>query len=239
MIICVNRKNMNRKTIASVLVAAFTVMLLMCGCQRTEVDKLQTGDLVFVTLPYDYQIVLPDTADKTVVYGDRTIYIHVSIAEVDADSVWIIDATLAHGVDRHPIDTLFADFTLRDGSLPRFEVFRLKDNSNAAQYVKNAKHYLGSSYDMSFVPDNDEYYCCELVRDSYVTDDGEHIFGLRDVNFSEPDGTIPVYWTQLFNVLMDRPVPTGIEGTTVRGLTESEAVTKVDVDVASYAAKRN
>lgn len=44
-----------------------------------------------------------------------------------ADSVWIIDATIAHGVDRHPLDTFLRVFTLKDGSYPEFIVKRVKD----------------------------------------------------------------------------------------------------------------
>ena len=88
-------------------------------------DKaLQTGDLIFVGIPADYSLegdsMGSAISDAT---GDGVLnLIHVAIAEVGKDTTWIIDATIKHGVDRHPIDTFFRDFTLKDGSLPHASV---------------------------------------------------------------------------------------------------------------------
>ena len=105
-----------------------TVMLLSLGCIQRN-DRLRNGDLVFVGLPvgYDAGTDFMDAAiSESTGRGDTLNLIHVAIAEVKADSVWIIDATIAHGVDRHPLDTFLTDFTLKDGSYPAFIVKRVK-----------------------------------------------------------------------------------------------------------------
>ena len=121
---------------------------------------MQTGDLLFVGLPYDFTI--GDSTDMssaiTAATGDEegVNYIHVAILEVDDnDSIWVIDATLKHGVDRYPFSTFLSDFTLDDGSYPQLDVMRLKDNRKAADYVENAKTYCGRAYDIYFLPDNE------------------------------------------------------------------------------------
>ena len=172
-----------KKTIFAIALGFATIF---CGCQNkaeqtasNEETKLQTGDLVFVALPLDY---MSDTTEMGSAIAASTgdsvgiNYIHVAIAEVANDSVWIIDATLAHGVDRHPLDTFFCDFTLDDGSLPQMDIMRLSDNSQATKYVENAKQFTGRDYDLYFLPDNDEQYCSELVRNSYIDEKGEHLF---------------------------------------------------------------
>ena len=101
--------------------------------------------------------------------------IHVAIAEVRADSVWIIDATIAHGVDRHPLDTFLKDFTLRDGSYPEFIVKRVK-GVDADAAVERAKSFCGRAYDVRFLPDNEDLYCTELVQVSYLDANGKPVF---------------------------------------------------------------
>ncbi|MBQ4230325.1 MAG: hypothetical protein II671_02125, partial [Salinivirgaceae bacterium] len=132
---------------------AILTTISLVGCNRNtekaepaevQTEQLQTGDLVFVALPLDYMTDTTDMSSAIVsATGDSNgiNYIHVAIAEVANDSIWIIDATLAHGVDRHPLDTFFCDFTLDDGSLPQMDIMRLSDNSNAAKYVENAKQF--------------------------------------------------------------------------------------------------
>ena len=104
------------------IVFLLVILLLAFGCGR-QADRLRSGDLIFVGLPLDYKAE-PDSmaaaiSSATSVEGALNL-IHVAMAEVEADSVWIIDATIAHGVDRHPLDTFLADFTLRDGTMPPY-----------------------------------------------------------------------------------------------------------------------
>ena len=160
---------MNIRTALSATLAALS---LLASCrQAPKEDRLQTGDLVFVGLPLNYSLdegSMDEAISTATGSPDSLNLIHVAIAEVTADSTWIIDATIKHGVDRHPLDTFITDFTLRDGSLPVFIIKRLKDPSKAAGFVENAKRFLGQAYDLHFMPGNDSLYCSELVRDSYI-----------------------------------------------------------------------
>ena len=143
--------------------------LCLVSCRQAEkaVDtQLRTGDLIFVGIPYDYQLVDTSGMDAAIVdaTGDSlgVNYIHVAIVEVDGDSVWIVDATAKRGVDRYPIDTFYRDFRLKDGSYPQFDVMRLKESPDCADFIDNAKGYIGRKYDLAFSPDNEEQYCSDL-----------------------------------------------------------------------------
>ena len=201
-------------------------------------DGIQNGDLVFVGLPIDYNVT--DTTDMcsgiVSATGDSIgiNYIHVAIAEVANDSVWIIDATLKHGVDRHPLDTFLCDFTLGDGSLPQMDIMRLTDNSNAAKYVENAKKFVGCGYDLYFQPDNKEQYCSELVRNSYITNNGEHIFSEAPMNFKSNDGEFPPYWVWLFEQI-DQPIPQGVPGTNPNAMSKEKCLKKINITLNEYS----
>ncbi|MBR1927439.1 MAG: hypothetical protein IJ840_06790 [Bacteroidales bacterium] len=211
------------------------VMAIAVSCHQGRQDTLRTGDLVFVGIPLDYSIEngsMDEAIASATGSPDSLNLIHVAIAEVDAEGKWIIDATVKRGVDRHPLDTFITDFTLKDGSLPVFIVKRLKDPSKAAEYVNNAKKYLGRPYDIHFATDDSELYCSELVRDSYIGPDGKYIFAAAPMNFKNPDGEFPLYWRQLFEMI-GSPIPQGEDGTNPQDMSRSTALVSTTVDLAS------
>lgn len=204
------------------------LFILALSCQQ---PLLRNGDLVFVGLPLDYNAdtTTMSSAISAATGGDGHNIIHVAIAEVKGDSTWIIDATIKRGVDRHPLDTFLADFTLRDGSLPELIVARVK-GIDADKAVIRAKDYCGREYDKCFLPDNEDLYCSELVQLCYLDEAGEQVFDSVPMNFCAPDGTMPPYWTWLFGLLgMD--VPQGVTGTNPQGMYESNNIEYVPVQL--------
>lgn len=209
-----------------------SVLLLAVSCGQ-KVDTLRTGDLVFVGLPLDYDAEgdSMDAAISAATGEDGALnLIHVAIAEVDADSVWIIDATIAHGVDRHPLAVFLKDFTLKDGTYPEFIIKRVKGVDTEAA-VQRARTYCGRGYDVRFLPDNEEQYCTELVQNSYLDASGNQVFHSEPMNFCAPDGTMPPYWEWLFGKL-GMEVPQGVPGTNPQRMAQSDLL--YDVPVKLY-----
>ena len=207
---------------------ALVFVILALSCNRNQ-NRLQNGDLVFVGLPlgYDAETGSVDEAIASATGEDGVLnLIHVAIAEVKADSIWIIDATIAHGVDRHPLDTFLRDFTLPDGSYPEFIVKRV-NGVDADAAVEKAKSFCGRAYDVRFLPDNEDLYCSELVQRSYLDADGKQVFESEPMNFKAPDGTMPPYWEWLFGQL-GMEVPQGLPGTNPQKMSQAECL----VDVA-------
>lgn len=221
------------------LAAAMIASAITAACGQADVNYCSspmTGDLVFVGIPADYSLESDSMAgaiSEATGDGQELNIIHVAIAEVQNDSIWIIDATIKHGVDRHPLDTFLTDFTLKDGSYPVFTVMRLKDDRMAGTFVENAKKYLGQPYDSAFLPDNGAMYCSELVRESYVNPDGTYIFSEAPMNFKDSEGNMPVYWEQLF-ALLGMPVPQGINGTNPQQMSKEPVLQAVDVDITRH-----
>ena len=211
------------------LLTAMALLAIACGPVQ---DRLQNGDLIFVGLPvgYDAETGSMDAAIASATgEKDALNLIHVAIAEVKADSIWIIDATIAHGVDRHPLDTFLTDFTLRDGSYPAFIVKRVK-GVDADAAVERAKTFCGRNYDLHFLPDNEDLYCTELVQKCYLDAGGNPVFESEPMNFLAPDGTMPPYWEWLFGKL-GTEVPQGLPGTNPQKMVESDCL--IDVKIPS------
>lgn len=208
-----------------------TIMLTLAGCTSGKQDSPRSGDLVFVGIPMNYSLQQGSMSEAiSAATSDSTglNLIHVAILEVKGDSTWVIDATIKHGVDRHPLDTFIRDFTLRDGSLPTFKIMRPEASAaEAEQFVQNAKKYLGQPYDVSFLPDNGAMYCSELVYNSYITPDGEHLFSEAPMNFLDKDGNMPIYWTQLFERI-GQQVPQGIPGTNPQKMAAEKTLSPIE-----------
>lgn len=205
-----------------------TAMLLCMAACRPAEDRLRSGDLIFVGLPAEASA---DGGGMGAAIAAATgtgalHYIHVAIAEVQADSVFVIDATLARGVARRPLSVFLADFTRRDGSLPQFTVKRLR--RKAPDAVENAKAFCGLPYDTLFLPKNDALYCSELVRESFRAADGRYLFEEAPMNWKDADGKIPAYWEQLFG-RMGMEVPQGVPGTNPQAMAASAVLRDVAV----------
>ena len=203
-----------KKALLFAFTAAAAAMSALSCRSTAESPRIQTGDLLFVGIPMDYDAESMSRAiAEATSTGGEINYIHTAVLEVDeSGAVWVIDATLAHGVDRHPLDTLFKDFTLNNGCRATFKVMRLKDDSGAARHVEQCKALLGEEYDLYFLPGNGRHYCTEIVYDCYLDKDGRHIFDAPPMNFKNKDGEMPEYWTWLFGQL-GRSVPQGVPGT--------------------------
>ena len=221
-----------KRVIAFLLLAG--VLLASSACKKDkapvapEVPKIETGDLLFVAIPMNYgdEDMAQAIADATS-QGDSLNFIHAAILEVDdAGAVWVIDATIAHVVDRHPLDTLFSDFTLHRGGRATFEVMRLADNRNVAAYVEQAKVFLGEEYDLYFMTFNGRHYCTELISDAYVDEDGHQWFEPEPMNFKNAEGEFPSYWVRLFERLGE-PIPQDELGTNPQAMHASPGLVHV------------
>lgn len=209
----------------------FLLAIVITTSCRQKADGIRNGDLVFVGLPAKYEAEASsiDAAISAATGIENQVQItHVCIVEVAKDSLWIIDATPNRGVSRRPLKTFLEESRRIDGSSPEYIVKRVKGiNTDAA--VVLAKSFCGRSYDFRFLPDNEEFYCSELIQQCYLDARGEPIFESQPMNFLAPDGSMPPFWEQLFRQL-EMEVPQGIPGTNPQHLSESEFLTDIAVE---------
>lgn len=200
-------------------------MLMLCAasCALVE-ERLQTGDLVFVGVEEGSA---PDAGSMSDAIVSATGSItHVGIIEVDGSgTVWVIDASPKRGVARHTLRSFISDN-------PRavFTFKRLRDTSGVSRFVGNAKAHIGEPYDLAFLPDNGAMYCSELIRESCRRPDGSFLFDETPMNFLAADGTVPVYWEQLFEDL-GMELPQGVLGTNPQEMSRSPLLEEVEIEL--------
>ena len=162
---------------------ALTLTLALAAC-HSPAERLRTGDLLFVGTSEE-----AGAMDEAIVAATGELT-HVAIIQVTPDGTpWVIDATPQRGVGRYPLDSL-----LQANPGAAFQVKRLKDTTGVSRFVGNALRWVGKPYDLAFLPDNEAYYCSELVRDAYRRPDGSYLFDAAPMNFLAPDGPLPPDW---------------------------------------------
>ena len=176
-------------------------------------STLQSGDLLFLT---------KNRSDmENAITASTGEYTHVALVERDgADDVWIIEASPKRGVQR----ISYSQFK-REQHLGfftgYFNIYRLIVPFDTAAVISRAKSLVGKPYDNSFLPDNDAYYCSELVQAAF----GD-LFESKPMNWRDADGNLPEYWVKHFEEL-NMPVPEGIMGTNPTDMSRSPLLKKL------------
>ncbi|MCQ2279201.1 MAG: hypothetical protein MJZ49_00150 [Bacteroidales bacterium] len=170
---------------------------------------LQSGDLIFCKGWSEM--------DKAITASTGE-YTHVALVERDsADNVWIIEALPEEGVLRRS----FREFERRFSMLSTFDVYRLTQPFDTSAVIARAKSLVGKPYDEAFLPDNDAYYCSELIE---VVFGG--LFPLQPMNWRDAKGNLPAYWKKHFEKL-GIPVPEGVPGTNPTDMSRSPILKKL------------
>lgn len=172
--------------------------------------KYLSGDLLFCSR---------HESDMEEAIGSSTgEFTHVAIVEVDSTGkVWIIEATSSKGVQRIP----YSDWSYRE-----FSAYRLNVPFDTAAVIARAKSFIGQPYDDSFLPDNGQMYCSELVYEAYLDSNGNHIFQSQPMNFRNKRGKMPKYWKKHFRKL-GIAIPEGVQGTNPTDMSKSQLLENV------------
>jgi len=202
--------------------------LISCtGPKHSNLMKQQTEGLLNADLIFVYGR-SAGALDNAIMNSTGEI-VHVGIIEVDNDSVYVIDAA-GKGVSRRPLEAFLNGQRDSSGIMPKIIVKRLIDRDGAERFIQNAKDKIGLDYDWYYLEGNDKYYCSELVYDCYIRE-GEHIFKAQPMNFRNEDGTMPAFWSELYDGL-GVEVPEGMPGTNPNDMSKSDILMDVDFTVS-------
>jgi cell wall-associated NlpC family hydrolase len=182
-----------------------TFHILPLTSLHAQWNHLQSGDLLFVS---------DTTGMGQAVKASTGNYTHVAMVERAGDSLFVIDATQKRGVARRPIEKTFAN------KMP-VEIYRLTVSFDTAAVIERAKNLIGKPYDNAFLPDNDAYYCSELIQAAFG-----NLFESKPMNLRDKEGNLPEYWQKHFKEL-GIPVPEGVPGTNPTDLSRSPLLRKL------------
>ncbi|MCK9254216.1 MAG: hypothetical protein M0Q45_07605 [Bacteroidales bacterium] len=199
----------------------YSFLFLFYNCISSAQDfQLQTGDLLFQL----GKIEGINQAIAEVTSGESHIsYTHVGVVLIENDTVFVIEA-------RPPevCKTLLDSFLVRSEYFedkPIVAVGRLKHEYREIipQAIIRAKKLLGKPYDYIFYPDNDAYYCSELVTLSFLDSENSPIFELVNMNFRDAEGNLPIFWIEHFEKY-NANIPENCKGSNPGDLSKSNKI---------------
>jgi hypothetical protein len=182
--------------------------------------RFQTGDLIFQAGKSSEL----NEAIAEATLGESSIrYTHVGIVSVENDTVFIIEAKPPE-VCKTLLDTFLLCSAQLNGK-PIVTVGRLKQeySETIPQAIARAKKLLGKPYDYIYSPDNDAYYCSELVTFSFLNKEDAPIFESVNMNFRDADGNMPTYWIEHFEKY-NAEIPENRPGSNPGDLSKSDKI---------------
>ena len=205
------------------ILSVITFLLLATWNFSGFCTDLKTGDLVFQaegTSDFSNAIASATASE------DSLKIIHAGIIEMDERGTpQVIEASPESGVRIISLEKFLEDSPQING-MPGVVVKRLNIDYSIDDAISLAKSHLGEEYDWWYLPDNGKMYCSELIYESYLTPEGEHVFESKPMNFRASDGSMPEFWTKLFEKLGQK-VPEGVLGTNPNDLSKDFRLTEV------------
>lgn len=156
----------------------------------------------------------------------KQIYEDESVVPPKPQNIFVIEALPGKGVVRRPLEEFFDDiyYQMPDTTLSMLSYvtfMSLNINIDIPQVMEHLHQFVGLPYDDEFQPGNNKYYCSELVYETYLDGEGQHIFDLIPMNFKDSDGEVIPFWQVYFDSLSVL-VPQNVPGTNPTQLSKSK-----------------
>lgn len=199
------------------------ILSLLCIILPVYGKIMHNSDLAFVCSgSSDFSNAITDAT----ALGDSVSFVHVGIIILGEDGKeTVIEASPEYGVRIVAMEE-FLDEAPKINGLPGVVIKRLNAVFSADEAIARAMSHLGEPYDWWYLPDNGRMYCSELVYDSYINEDGKPIFEARPMNFRASDGSMPRFWTELYDGL-GVAVPEGEPGTNPNDMAKDGRLSEV------------
>ncbi len=184
----------------------------------------QTGDLLFQVGPGSG---FERAVQQSTAHVQNPPFTHVGIAERTQEGVLVWEAHPESGVRRVPLADFLAQAAAADGR-PLVSVKRVKRKYRPAWHAvtERLRVLKGRAYDFLFLPDNDDYYCSELVQETFRDKDGAFLFPSSPMSFAGEGEEISPWWRAYFE-RRGANVPSGVPGTNPADMARSDKLKEV------------
>ena len=183
------------------IILSLGVLLLTIALYAQKPFDLKTGDILFQTNKARTSFV--KAIENVTTSLDDLNFSHVGVVLVEDGQVFVLEATQ-----------------------PVVVVGRLKPKyqKSIPRAIEILKSFLGKPYDYVFLPDNDKYYCSEIIYLAFLRPNGKPIFKATPMSFKDKEtGETSPLWKKHFE-RHKTPIPEGILGTSPGEMSRSKAI---------------
>lgn len=184
----------------------------------------RTGDLLFQVGPGSG---FERAVQQATAHVQNLPFTHVGIAERTREGVLVWEAHPEGGVRRVPLADFLAQAGTAEGK-PLVSVKRMKHKYRPAwrAVMARLRALEGRAYDFLFLPDNGDYYCSELVQETFIATDGSFLFPSLPMSFAGEGSDVSPWWRAYFE-RRGANVPSGVPGTNPADLARSDKLKEV------------
>lgn len=205
---------------------AWIFLFLPASAQHIDFGKLKEGDLLFQDLDCGP---LCEAIEAVTEGVDGKDFSHCAMVVRVGDSLQVIEA-----IGTTVQLTTLAKFFARSGDtlvLTKIAVGRVKQPYQALlpQVVQNAKALIGEPYDDAFLPDNNKWYCSEVLYDAFKKASDTEFFPMQPMTFKDPrtKDFFPA-WVDYYRELQ-LEIPEAIPGLNPGSISRSEKIEIISV----------
>ena len=196
-------------------------IIVLASCSKNERFVLKNGDLLFQANTPSEKVKAIQKAGE----GYKGLrFSHVGIVDIMGKDTCVIEATNG-GVRYVPISNFFNDAEYINGK-PFVFVGRLKPKYSyiIPSSIDRAKEKIGMPYDSVFLPNNNAYYCSELVYETYIDKNNKPIFESKPMSFKDKTtGKFYDVWVKFYSKV-GIPIPEGVKGTNPNDMSNSKSI---------------
>ena len=155
------------------IILSLGVLLLTIALSAQKPFDLKTGDILFQTNKARTSFV--KAIENVTTSLDDLNFSHVGVVLVEDGQVFVLEATQPN-VCKTPLAKFLKQAKSVDGN-PVVVVGRLKPKyqKSIPRAIEILKSFLGKPYDYVFLPDNDKYYCSEIIYLAFLRPNGKSI----------------------------------------------------------------
>lgn len=193
----------------------FTTLLFLCSQLQAQTYTPRNGDLLFQDLDCGP---LCDAIEKVTEGVGGLDFSHMGLVYVtENDAAFVIEA-IGGSVQITPLEQFI--YRSRDAKgNPKVIVAHMPDSliDVSHQAVSIARSQLGMPYDDAFLPNNNKWYCSELIAFAFNKAAGKTLFADAPMTFKDADGMFFPAWVEYFREL-DKRIPEGQPGCNPGGM---------------------
>ncbi len=204
------------------IILSLGVLLLTIALSAQKPFDLKTGDILFQTNKARTSFV--KAIENVTTSLDDLNFSHVGVVLVEDGQVFVLEATQPN-VCKTPLAKFLKQAKSVDGN-PVVVVGRLKPKyqKSIPRAIEILKSFLGKPYDYVFLPDNDKYYCSEIIYLAFLRPNGKSIFKATPMSFKDKEtGKTSPLWEKHFE-RHKTPIPEGVLGTSPGERSRSKAI---------------